>query len=77
MKKTTVYLTDDEAEALRRTAALTGRSQADLLREGVRRVIDQAPARVFHSMGKGRSGGKEPRRWHADDVYEKVMGRRP
>ena len=74
MKKTTVYLTEDEAEALRRMSALTGRTQAELLREGLHRVVDEAPARVFYSMGKGHSGGKQPRRWSSDEVYERVMG---
>ena len=35
MEKTTVYLTDDLKEALRRTARSRGRSEADLIREGI------------------------------------------
>lgn len=35
MEKTTVYLTDDLKRALRRTAKSTGRSEADLIREGI------------------------------------------
>ena len=47
MRKTTVYLPDDLKRALRRTARATGRTEADLIREGVRRVISghTAPAR--------------------------------
>jgi ribbon-helix-helix CopG family protein len=35
MEKTTVYLTDDLKRALRRAARSTGRSEADLIREGI------------------------------------------
>ncbi len=55
MRKTTVYLADEEAEALRRRAAETGRSQSELIREGIRRVTGMGK-RVFHSMGSGDSG---------------------
>jgi hypothetical protein len=68
MRKTTVYLSDEEAEALRRRAAETGTSQSELIREGIRRVTG-AGKRVFHSMGSGDSG--EP-----DLVYrfDEVLG---
>ncbi len=49
-----MYLNQDEAEGLRRVAAATGRSQAELIREGVRRVVAEAPPRPFHSLGKGQ-----------------------
>jgi hypothetical protein len=35
MEKTTVYLTERQKRALARTAKATGRSEADLIREGV------------------------------------------
>ena len=35
MEKTTVYLPDDLKRALRRAARSSGRSEADLIREGV------------------------------------------
>lgn len=35
MEKTTVYLPEDLKDALRRTARATGRSEAELIREGV------------------------------------------
>ena len=35
MEKTTVYLPDDRKRALRRAARSTGRSEADLIREGI------------------------------------------
>ncbi len=76
MRKTSVYLTDDEAEGLRRLAVREGRPQAELIREGVRRVIAELEAqpRMFRSMGKGRGAAYEP--WMPNEVYHKVMGRR-
>ena len=41
MHKTTVYLPDDLKTELARTAAETGRSEADLIREGVRLALAQ------------------------------------
>ena len=41
MQKTTVYLSDDLKAALARAAADTGRSEADLIREGVRLAVAQ------------------------------------
>lgn len=76
MRKTTVYLTDVEAEGLRRVAAVTGRSQAELIREGVQLVIEQGPPRIFHSMGTGESTGESRPRWGPDELYDKAFGRR-
>lgn len=78
MRKTSVYLTDDEAEGLRRVAVREGRPQAELIREGVRRVITErdAQSRTFRSMGSGHSGGRAYEPWDAEALYRKVMGRR-
>ncbi|HEX9823419.1 MAG TPA: CopG family transcriptional regulator [Actinomycetota bacterium] len=79
MRKTTIYLSEEEAEALRKEAAERGVSQAELIRQGLREVVDipKPKKRVFHSMGKGRGpGGPTPTRWDADELYERVMGRR-
>jgi plasmid stability protein len=45
MHRSTVYLPDELKQALRRTAAATGRSEAELIREGVRRVTGDEPPR--------------------------------
>lgn len=74
VRKTTVYLDDAQADRLGRLARATGRSQAELIRDGVERVLGEAPDRTFHSMGKGRSGGATKREWDADDLYRKVGG---
>ncbi|QIN81793.1 ribbon-helix-helix protein, CopG family [Rubrobacter tropicus] len=76
MRKTTVYLEDEEAEGLRRLAAESGESQAELIREGVRRLLREGTERTFHSMGKGAGSGETRPRWGADAVREKTRGRR-
>ena len=78
MRKTSVYLTADEAEGLRRMAVREGRPQAELIREGIRRVLAEAvePQRAFRSMAVGRSGGRKPRHWTSDELYRKAMGER-
>jgi hypothetical protein len=44
MEKTQVYLRKEELEALRRAAARSGRSIADLIREAIRKVVLRPPA---------------------------------
>ncbi len=39
MKKTTVYLPDELSEGLKRAADVSGRSAAELIREGVSAVV--------------------------------------
>jgi len=73
MHKTTVYLNDEEVQALRQLAAATGRSQADLIREAIRHAAAQAPARRFRSLGKGRGPGGTVRRWQPAGLYAKLF----
>ena len=77
MRKTSVYLTDDEAEGLRRLAVREGRPQAELIREGVRKVISEIESqpRAFRSLAAGRGGGKKTGHWTSDELYRKAMGR--
>lgn len=77
MRKTSVYLTEEEAEGLRRVATASGKAQAELIRQGVRHVLAEAEegARVFHSLGKGRGDGRPFTHWEPDELYRKVMGR--
>lgn len=76
MHKTSVYLTSEEVEQLRRTAARTGRSQAQLIREGLRLVTEKErpTPRVFHSLGLGHGGGAPYRGWDADELHRAVTG---
>jgi hypothetical protein len=43
MRRTTVYLHDAQAARLKRVAARCGRSEADLIREGVDRILQEMP----------------------------------
>ena len=78
MRKTSVYLTDDEAEGLRRLAVREGRPQAELIREGVRKVIAEIETkpRTFRSLGSGRGGRVKEAAWNSDELYRKAMGER-
>jgi Arc/MetJ-type ribon-helix-helix transcriptional regulator len=74
MHKTTVYLNDEEVEALRRLAASTGRSQAELIREAIRQATGPSRApRQFRSLGKGQGPGGPTPRWNAAELYEKRL----
>jgi Arc/MetJ-type ribon-helix-helix transcriptional regulator len=75
MRKTTVYLYEEEVEGLRLLSGATGESQAELIREGVRRLLREEVSRKFHSMGKGEGTGEPRPRWNPDAVHEKTLGR--
>jgi Ribbon-helix-helix protein, copG family len=74
MIRTTVYLDERDAAALRRLAAQTGRSQASIIREAVAEATRPARDRVFRSHGAGRGSG-EPVGRHADDILREELGR--
>jgi Arc/MetJ-type ribon-helix-helix transcriptional regulator len=75
MHKTTIYLGEAEIEGLRRLAVSSGESQAELIREGVRRLLREGQERKFHSMGKGVGIGDVRPRWNSDDLRGKTLGR--
>ncbi|HEY4227066.1 MAG TPA: ribbon-helix-helix domain-containing protein [Candidatus Limnocylindrales bacterium] len=76
MRKTSVYLTQDEVEGLRQLAVREGKPQAELIREGIRRMITDTatPARSFRSLAAGASGGRKPGRWTSDELHRKTRG---
>jgi hypothetical protein len=78
MRKTSVYLSDQEAEQLRLLSLRDGRPQAELIREGVRRVIAEGDPerRRYRSLGKGRGGGEPYEAWRQGELYGKTMGER-
>ena len=55
MMKTSVYLSEAQKEDLEKVVTMTGRSQADLIRDGVEQVIVQhlrtRPTMTAHAMG--------------------------
>lgn len=71
MRKTTVYLSDQEAEQLRLLSTREGRSQAELIRAGLRRVIAEGELarRRYRSLGLGRGGGQPYGRWQAGELH--------
>lgn len=72
MKKTTVYLSDDEAAGLRRLAAETGRRQAELLRDAVAEYVARhSPSRTFECAGVMDSGRGRASSI-ADDIEERL-----
>jgi hypothetical protein len=75
MVKTTVYLEEAEAAALRRLAARTSRSQAEIIREAVSKVTAAAGPRCFASVGAGHGSG-QPVAENADALIREELGRR-
>jgi hypothetical protein len=77
MHKTSVYLTPEESRGLRIAAARTGRSQAELIREGVRLVttVDERERRTFRSLARGHGGGAPYRTWDPEELHRAVTGR--
>jgi Arc/MetJ-type ribon-helix-helix transcriptional regulator len=73
MRKTTVYLPDDLKAALERTAAARGRSEAELIREAVRRLTEEG------EQPKPRlplfSGGDSALAERVDEELKKGFGR--
>jgi hypothetical protein len=74
MVKTTVYLDDRDAAALRRIAAESGRSQAELIREAVARTTRAAGPRRLRSAAAGRGSGAPVAR-NADEIVRAELGR--
>jgi hypothetical protein len=75
MRTTTVYLTEEEMDALRRTALETGRSQADLIGAGVRCVTGSEGKRRFMSRGAGEGTG-DPVGRNFDEYLRQSVGPR-
>jgi predicted transcriptional regulator len=77
MVKTTVYLQEREASALRRLAATTGRSQAELIREAIaEKTRAAAVSRHLSFIGAGEGSG-EPVGRHADEIVRTELGQSP
>ena len=68
MEKTTVYLSDRQKQALKRAAKATGRTEADLIREGIDTVT------AAHRMAEPRmplfDSGRPDLAARADELLE-------
>ena len=73
MRKMTVYLDDEEIDRLRRVAASTGKSQSELVREGVRHITGIHTARQFRSLRIAAGPGDAAPGWQADALYDKLF----
>ncbi|HEY2766883.1 MAG TPA: ribbon-helix-helix protein, CopG family [Solirubrobacteraceae bacterium] len=73
MVKTTVYLDDRDAAALRRMAVESGRSQAEIIREAIGRATHAAGRRQLRSAGVGRGSGAPVAR-NADEIVRRELG---
>jgi hypothetical protein len=71
--KTTVYLDERDAAALRRISAETGRSQAELIREAIGRTTRAAGPRRLRSAGAGHGNGEGIAR-AADEIIRAELG---
>lgn len=74
MLKTTVYLDESDAAALRRLADATGRSQAELMREAIAEKARSAGPRKLGFIAAGHGSG-EPVGRHADEIVRGELGR--
>ncbi len=74
--KTTVYLEEADAAALRRMAAQTGRSQAEIIREAISAATAPARRRKFKSHGAGRGSGEAVGRSAGEILREELGSRR-
>jgi predicted transcriptional regulator len=84
MVKTTVYLHEDQAAALRRLARHTGRSQAEIIRDAVAEATKDLPKRRFHALGVGEGTGEDVSGRFEEILHEEwgrkldeELGRRP
>jgi hypothetical protein len=79
MKRKQIYLDPDQARGLRVLSRHQGRSESELIREGVDRVLKEPPldrsawerqlARIDSLIAKGPLKGR--RTWKREDLYER------
>jgi predicted transcriptional regulator len=73
MVKTTVYLDEREAAALRRMASESGRSQAEIIREAIANTTKATGSRRLRFAAVGRGSGEAIGR-HADEIVRRELG---
>lgn len=69
MKKTQVYLRDEELDALRLAASRSGRSVAYLIREAIRKVVLTPPADGLVAIWEGPAKADSS---DHDSIYDEV-----
>lgn len=69
MNKTSVYLDDSDLARLRRLRDATGKSQSELLRDGIRALAGDEEEQPWpRSVGIGSWAAEGDDRWDADDL---------
>ena len=84
MVRTQIQLTPDQATQLKRLASASGRSMADLVREGVERLLrdhavmsrTERMQRAAHVFGTFTSGARDLSSSHDDHFADTVVARR-
>jgi predicted DNA-binding protein len=83
MIRTQIQLTEEQAQELKKLAAAQNRSIADLVRDGVDRVLESTGGsrrermlRAASAFGRFRSGTTDLAARHDDDFAEAVATRR-
>ncbi len=78
MRKTMIYLEDDQFWLLKKRAQQQGRSMAELIREAVRRYLkgNKARADYFSFVGIGRGPKGEAASEQAEEILKKLLSQR-
>jgi hypothetical protein len=76
MVKTTLYLEDETATALKRIARSQGRSQSEVIREALARYADAAPPPAPQGVGAYRSGRRDVSAKAEDILRRRARARR-
>jgi hypothetical protein len=69
MKKTWVYLREEELDALRLAASRSGRTVSGIIRDAIRRGVLTQPADAFVAIWDGRAKVDAP---DHDSIYDKL-----
>jgi hypothetical protein len=70
MRKTTLYLEDETATALKRIARHQGRSQSQVIREALARYAEAEPRPAPRGIGAYRSGRRDVSR-RAEEILRR------
>lgn len=78
MRKTMVYLEEEQFALLKQKARQQGQSMAELIREAIRRYLKSDKTRIdyFSFVGIGQGPKGEAASEHAEEILKDLLGRR-